>query len=286
MWIVGPAFACRASPHRENDTACLWNGWTPRLQLTGARLLTKTSGLKGSNPYHDPELADLYAGFGYDGTYRLLARDLPELLGRHVAGNRALDFACGAGRSTRLLKRLGFETVGIDVSGEMLKRARRRDRNGAYVLIDEGKFVALTGSRFDLVFSAFPFSSTSSFEKICSILEALKGLLSPAGRLFVIEPTPEFYRNEWLSFTTAFPGNETARSGQPVRAAFRERPDQPVIDYLWNDLDYRRAFETAALVVLESHRPLGQRGDPHGWVNESTIPPWVIYVTARNHQPS
>lgn len=246
--------------------------------------MTRASGTHGCNPYHDAELADLYAGFEYDGTYHLIARDLPEMLSQHVRGSSALDFACGAGRSARLLKQLGFETVGVDVSKEMLQRARGRDHDGTYILVEEGDFSNLSRDRFDLILSAFPFSSTGSFEKICAVLNALKGHLTPAGRLFVVEPTPDFYRNEWLSFTADFPENATAGSGDPVRAAFRKRLTHPVVDYLWEDADYRRAFEVADLVLLETHRPLGKSKDRYSWVVENKIPPWVIYVTAANPQ--
>jgi 2-polyprenyl-3-methyl-5-hydroxy-6-metoxy-1,4-benzoquinol methylase len=49
----------------------------------------------------------------------------------HVSGRRAVDFGCGgAGRSTRFLKGLGYEVVGIDVAEEMVEQARQRDPGG------------------------------------------------------------------------------------------------------------------------------------------------------------
>ena len=58
------------------------------------------------NVYHDPQRADSYASIGIEGTYYLAFRDLPEILAAHVSGRRALDFGCGAGRSTRFLIQL------------------------------------------------------------------------------------------------------------------------------------------------------------------------------------
>lgn len=43
---------------------------------------------------------------------------------RRDPGGRALDAACGTGRHTRHLVKLGYEVVGVDLSTEMLVRAR------------------------------------------------------------------------------------------------------------------------------------------------------------------
>jgi predicted TPR repeat methyltransferase len=54
-------------------------------------------------------------------------RDLPVILREHVSGRRAVDFGCGTGRSTRLLRSFGFEVVGVDVSASMIHQARQID---------------------------------------------------------------------------------------------------------------------------------------------------------------
>ena len=54
-----------------------------------------------ANVYEDDARAHAYAGLDFPGTYWLAFRDLPAILARHATGRRALDFGCGAGRSTR-----------------------------------------------------------------------------------------------------------------------------------------------------------------------------------------
>jgi len=83
---------------------------------------------------HDYEKhAGEYAELGIEGTQHLAFRDIPMLI-REYAGSiaSALDYGCGAGRSTRFLKRLGFNAVGVDTSREMLEQARSKDRLGEY----------------------------------------------------------------------------------------------------------------------------------------------------------
>ena len=54
-----------------------------------------------SNVYDDSRRAEAYAGLELPGTYYLAYRDLPAIIGEHVRGTKALDFGCGAGRSSR-----------------------------------------------------------------------------------------------------------------------------------------------------------------------------------------
>ena len=79
------------------------------------------------NVYDDEQRAGAYAGLEFPGTYYLAFRDLPSIFAEYVSGKRALDFGCGTGRSTRFLRSLGFEAVGIDISSPMLDKARELD---------------------------------------------------------------------------------------------------------------------------------------------------------------
>jgi len=61
------------------------------------------------NTYNDRTRADSYSRLGFPNTYYLAYRDLPAIISAHVTGNKAMDFGCGTGRSTRFLKQLGFD---------------------------------------------------------------------------------------------------------------------------------------------------------------------------------
>ena len=124
----------------------------------------------GANPYCDTDLADYYSGLDYIGTFQLAVRDLPDIIARQVEGSTALDFACGGGRSTRFLKALGFDTIGADISQRMLANAMRRDPEGVYLLVGDGDLSSLAGSSFNLILSAFPFSATTTQDKVRAIL--------------------------------------------------------------------------------------------------------------------
>lgn len=76
-----------------------------------------------------------YATLEFANTYSLAFRDLPEILSAHITGVRALDFGCGTGRSTRLLRKLGFDVTGVDISEDMLRIAQTTDPSGDYRLV-------------------------------------------------------------------------------------------------------------------------------------------------------
>jgi SAM-dependent methyltransferase len=233
-----------------------------------------------SNVYDDRTRADAYARLEFPGTYYLAYRDLPAIIREHVCGRKALDFGCGTGRSTRFLRELGFDAVGVDISEPMLERARERDPGHEYRLVPDGDLSGLAAGAYDLILSAFTFDNIPTMEKKVALFGSLERLLVPAGRLVNLVSAPEIYVNEWTSFSTKdYPQNRTARSGEKVLIVMLDVEDRrPVEDILWSDADYHEAYRRAGLAPIRTYRPLAGPDEPCAWVSETTIAPWVIYV--------
>lgn len=236
-----------------------------------------------TNVYDDETRARAYAGLGFPGTYWLAYRDLPALIREHVAGTRALDFGCGTGRSTRFLRDLAFEVVGVDIAESMLERARAADPQGDYRRVPDGDLSGLEPASFDLVLSSFTFDNIPHADRRAQLFRSLAELLRPQGRIVNLVSAPDIYRHEWLSFSTrSFPENREARSGDTVRIIMLDVPDRrPVEDVLWTDEDYGALCREAGLSALHVHRPLGRADEPFEWVSETEVSPWVIYVLGR-----
>jgi SAM-dependent methyltransferase len=235
------------------------------------------------NSYEDARRAEAYARLEFPGTYYLAYRDLPAIIGEQVTGGRALDFGCGAGRSTRFLRTLGFEATGADISAEMVRQAQSLDPGGDYRRIQPGDLASLGAGSFDLILSAFTFDNVPTREEKVSLFRGLAGLLKQEGALVSLVSTPEIYLHEWASFSTrAYPENRLARSGDRVRIVITDIPDpRPVEDVVWSDADYREVYREAGLACLTLHKPLAREDEPYAWVNETRIPPWAIYVLKR-----
>jgi ubiquinone/menaquinone biosynthesis C-methylase UbiE len=233
-----------------------------------------------SNVYEDSRRAGAYSRLEFPGTYYLAYRDLPAIIAEHVKGNEALDFGCGSGRSTRFLTRLGFQTTGIDISEEMVRRAMEIDPQGSFQIIREGDFSRLPKTQFDLILCAFPFDNIPTMEKKVINLRGLRGLLKAGGVIINLVSSPEIYLHEWASFSTKdFQENRHAKSGDIVRIIQMDIDDKrPVEDILWTDDAYLETYRQAGLKIVQVYRPLAKRDEQFAWVTETTIPPWVIYI--------
>jgi ubiquinone/menaquinone biosynthesis C-methylase UbiE len=235
------------------------------------------------NVYEDSRRAAAYAALEFPNTYYLAFRDLPGILAAHAPGRRAIDFGCGAGRSTRFLRRLGFEAAGIDIADDMLRKAREIDPGGDYRRTESGRLTGFADATCDLVLSAFTFDNIPTRAQKLAALRELERILTRVGRIVNLVSAPEIYTHEWASFTTRdFPENRRARSGDRVRIVMTDVPDRrPVEDVLWADDAYREIYAAAGLTVIEMHKPLARESEPYPWVNETRIAPWVIYVLGK-----
>lgn len=235
------------------------------------------------NVYEDEGRARAYATLQFPGTYYLAFRDLPALIPSHNYGARALDFGCGAGRSTRFLKNLGLNVVGADISQAMLNQARALDPSGEYHLLRHNIGDEFAPGSFDIILAAFTFDNMPTETKT-DALNGLRILLAPDGCLLLVVSSPAIYVNEWTSFSTRdFPQNRHARDGEGVRIVMLDVPDRrPVEDVFCTDAGYRRLFERAGLKVLKVQSPLATGDEPTQWVSETKTSPWTIYMLARS----
>ena len=236
-----------------------------------------------TNTYEDARRAAAYAELGLGGTYHLAFRDLPAIFRERVPGRRAVDFGCGTGRSTRWLKSLGYEAVGLDISAEMVAIARSRDPGGDYRVIADGDLSSLPPGSFDLVLSAFTFDNIPGFARKVRLFAGLRSLLQPSGKVVSIVSTPAIYTHEWVTFSTRdFPENASAGCGDVVRIVTTDYSDaRPVDDVLWPEADYRAVYRAAGLEPEHLVQPLARGDEGIDWVSETGVAPWAIWVLRR-----
>lgn len=236
------------------------------------------------NTYEDRQCAEGYAQLEFPGCYHLAYRDLPELIATHVQGGRALDFGCGAGRSTRFLTRLGLTTVGADISQNMLAKAREIDPCGDYRLLGDSGLHIFPDSSFNLILSAFTFDNIPGEDKKIALFTEFRRLISDNGVIINLVSQPDIYRHEWASFSTKdFPENLLARDGDVVRIINTDSLYRlPVEDILWSEPAYQATYKKAGLKRTRTHKPLGKPDDGFQWIIETTIPPWRLDILENN----
>lgn len=126
-------------------------------------------------------VADFYAA-GFDSTDDSVSRELFGLLGQ-VTGLRVLDVACGHGRTTREIARRGAHVTGIDISGNLIAKARDNERAQPlgirYIHADISAAPELEASAFDAATCNF---GLSDIDDLDGAIAATSGALRPGGR--------------------------------------------------------------------------------------------------------
>jgi SAM-dependent methyltransferase len=240
--------------------------------------------MTAENSWADSRKSAEYAKLAFPNTYYLAYRDLPHLIATYAKPGRALDFGCGAGRSSRFLRGLGFDVTGVDIAANMIRQARDLDPDGDYQLITEGTIGPYSTPQFDLVAAIFTFDNIPQ-ERKGPILQAMRAVLRAHGNIVLLVSAPDMYTHEWASFSTrAFPENAAARSGDAVRIVVTDIDDaRPVVDIVCSDAHYRSLFDQSGLAVRAVHQPLGRADEPVAWVSETAIAPWTVYILQAQH---
>lgn len=224
---------------------------------------------------HDYEkFAESYSKLEIKDTYYLAYRDIPNLIKRYVVGNKALDFGCGSGRSTRFLKELGFNIVGLDHNSNMIKQAKKLDQNNSYELLMKEEFPFKDFS-FDLIFSTAVFMEIPSKNKMDSIMIQMYRVLKIGGKVIIVTDAEGMYKKDCLSFT--YPDKTEINSGDKVRLIVNDTGIE-FQDYYWKEKDYLEVFSNSGFKVLEIFKPLGKKEDQYNWISENKHPHWTIFV--------
>ena len=126
-------------------------------------------------------VADFYIA-GFDSIDDSVSLDLLGLLGP-LAGLRVLDVACGHGRITRELARRGASVVGIDISGNLIRKAEEAEQGEPlgirYHHADVTAPEALGPPAFDAVTCNF---GLSDIDDLDTAIAAVSAVLRPRGR--------------------------------------------------------------------------------------------------------
>jgi len=119
--------------------------------------------------------------------------------GKDPAAMRVLEIGCGAGRLTRALSNIFGEVHAVDVSGEMVDRARKglADRPNVKFYQNNGCDLSVVPSLvFDFAYSSHVFQHIPSYEVIETYVREVHRLLRP-GALFKFQ-----VQGDWTEYST------------------------------------------------------------------------------------
>lgn len=225
----------------------------------------------------DRDQAIAYSRSEFQNTYYLGYRDIPDILKMFCQKGEALDYGCGTGRSTRFLNQLGFSSVGVDISNDMLLKAQELDPNGIYRHIQSGK-IPYPDHSFDLVFSCFVFLTVPTYSELKEIFSEIERVLKPGGTFVFVTGSKYLYHKKYISYDIA-PRMDLSTE-EEIEVCLK---DLGVVfkNYFYSDKDYRSLIDKAGLRLVQYHEPLGLDIDGVRWENETLFGPYLIYTAKK-----
>ncbi len=101
-------------------------------------------------------------------------------------GDKVLDLACGKGRHSVYLNKLGYNVTGVDLSENSISLAQQHQNPGLSFMVKDMRN-AFTSSEFKCIFNLFTsFGYFNSTDENLKVLRAIEQMLEPKGT-FVID---------------------------------------------------------------------------------------------------
>lgn len=228
------------------------------------------------------QLSKEFATRDFSGSRYLIYREVPKILSTlQLKTSLVLDIGCGTGRSTRYLRDLGYNPIGIDINYTLLKLAKEKDKEGSYVLTK--KAWPFRDNLFDLAYCQLVLLELPSKAEILSLFLSTKRILSEKGTLVIVTATPESSSpGEWLSISTTFKENMPyPKSGEKVKKLLIPE-NISLIDHHWDESDITEIAHLADLKLKTSLKFRTQKNDPYEWKDEIHTPPYMAYILTRS----
>jgi SAM-dependent methyltransferase len=219
-----------------------------------------------------------------EGTLFLAFRDFGELIRCHLPNRsfddiKAIDYGCGAGRSTRYLKHLGVKQVdGFDISKEMITEAKFFDKDGRYEKIQSGS-VPVADAIYDLALLSFVTVAIETKSELVKIFQELSRTLKKDGMVMSLALSEAFWnpKRHWVTYKQDYPENDHPVSGQKSRLTITSI-NMEITDTYWLESDVIDCAQQAGLSFVKKHHSLGKPEDGISWQDETTYAPYTILL--------
>lgn len=191
-----------------------------------------------------------------------------------------LDFGCGPATFGAMLSNAGAHVVGLDIDRGVIFRARQLDPRGDYRVYRGLLDKELAGMKFEVIIATFSFCVVPD-QELRYILQDMRQILEPGGRLLILEPNLEKALGVQYA-NLHYHRKENVQSGDYVHVTLGSG-DETV--ELYDDIyrahsDYQALLEEAGFTVERLTEPKPDPSWGSGWEAEMEYPPFLI-ITAR-----
>ncbi len=166
-----------------------------------------------------------------------------------ISGARAIDYACGTGHFSRLLKKLGATYVlGVDLSPAMIAAAREEESEnplGIVYEVSDAATMAIFGS-FDVATAVFLFNYAKDEQTLARMFGSVAANVIPGGRLIAVVPNPDFVNGRDDLLPYGYVLEEISKGPENLRVRMSFVGDDFSIEFTqWSRRAYENALERA-----------------------------------------
>ena len=119
----------------------------------------------------------------YDEKFSAPSKHIDKFLGRIKPAGNILDLGCGAGNNAVFLAQKGYNVTGVDLSDEMLARARNKKSPAKFLKMDMEE-LDFPSDTFDHIIAAYSLCYLPK-TKVPACLEKLHDILKKDGLVFI-----------------------------------------------------------------------------------------------------
>jgi len=191
--------------------------------------------------------------YGYDALTKTVAA---------CKGKKILDYGSGTGRSTKVLSKIYKDVSGADIRSDMISTTKKLYPNINFRLIKKNK-ISWPNNTFDVVVSAFIHIEIGNLFKMKQMTKEIKRVLKPRGKFIILTINPKSWGNQYRSFSSSFPKNFTATSGQKVNVLMAsDRKKIKFQDYYWQNKDYVNTLGDAGFKQIKLKKIKAEKDPP------------------------
>lgn len=202
-------------------------------------------------------------------------------------GEKFLEVGCGNAFFCGLARRRGYDYFGLDVSGEMLDRAKKENPKGHYLLSDSTCFSKKYHEKFSVILASQLFPAFSNKNDITKTLLEVKKVLKPGGTVLIGVSHPNFdrYMEKGLfgntTVETKFTGYFDSGKKMLIKHSFNGE-DYIFEDYHWPLETYTKCLREAGLTIkeIDECKPdiSARKFNPKFYVERSRYPTYILFI--------
>lgn len=249
-----------------------------------------------NDQYETEDKADKYDLFKESNQYpkKVFEPTFGKILDHNLSGKRVIDLACGGGNSTKMLAKMGpSELVGVDLSAEMIRKAKKEcSSNSKYSNIQfhvKNCTEPINLGQFDVVFSAHLLDYGANKQTLFQLYQTMYDSTKEGGMAAGVMVNTFFSLKDlkaskkYKKYGFIMDGEESDQVGKLNTCAEFYHKDQYLFSihiWLWSARVHEEIARQVGFKRIEWHQPClaeDEKNEDGFWDNLLNPSPFIFY---------